>query len=504
MEDNDGQWLERALTREKESLEVGSEVIRELFKQYDQAGQEIRISVNDFLVRYEHEQGSANDKAAKSLNMAEMKEWKDSVDDWAKRINEEKDAAAKQLLQSRLKMVKCIASPSTRLELLSGQMGIVLDDLSAKNVRQMWNVFEALYSEAYYKKIFDIEQRYGSLREFKKLDSEMNDVLSYPWNGVNFVDRMAENIKMLYFQMQKKVTQGLRHGKGSKELSKELSDQLGASFKNIEILVRGESAYFHNEAIRSAYEAAGVKQYEYVAKLDRRTSDTCLSLDGQKFNVADAQRRINYPPMHPRCRSTTIEVADGMDESRLGDEPLPKDMTYEQWYMERVEGMSNKLPEFNPLSNPKIEKEIESNPSAVYGYSPKKGSPLDKFGVDWTNHEQVAAARAKRQEYLQNMEKKKIKLENEVAELKGKGMLIEDIARMMVEKRNTDRMQSYIDNNDFEALEAMKERNIQQYGRAEGPTPDKLFEKYGSWEELIYSSIRTSPAMDVLTGLYKQ
>ena len=170
---------------------------------------------------------------------------------------------------------------------------------------------------------------------------------------------------------------------------------------------------------------------------------------------------------------------------------------------------SNKKPtedkgtgKFDPLSNPKIAKEIESNSDAVYGYSPKKGSPLDKFGVDWTNQEQVASARAKRMEYLKNMEQKKVKLESEVTKLQSEGKSIEEIARKMSEKRNLDRMKSYDSNP--EGLAAMKERNIQQYGREEGPTPEQLFEKYGSWEEVIYGSVRTSPAMDVLTGLYKE
>lgn len=101
------------------------------------------------------------------------------------------------------------------------------------------------------------------------------------------------------------------------------------------------------------------------------------------------------------------------------------------------------------------------------------------------------------------MEQKKIKLESEVAKLQS-DMSIGEIARKMSEKRNLDRMQSYIDSNNSEGLAAMKERNIQQYGRAEGPTPEQLFEKYGSWEEVIYGSVRSSPAMDVLTGLYKQ
>ncbi|OKP90172.1 hypothetical protein [Paenibacillus sp. P32E] len=170
----------------------------------------------------------------------------------------------------------------------------------------------------------------------------------------------------------------------------------------------------------------------------------------------------------------------------------------------RIEDMGKGVPKFDPLSNPKIATEIEANPASIYGYSPKKGSPLDKFGVDWTDPKQVAFARTKRMEYLQNMEQKKIKLENEVAKLQSEGMSIEDIAKMKVEQRNSDRMQSYIDSNNYDGLAAMKERNTQQYGRPEGPTPEQLFAKYGSWDEVIYSSVRTSPAMDVLTGLYKQ
>ncbi|EEM02771.1 Hypothetical Cytosolic Protein [Bacillus pseudomycoides] len=39
-------------------------------------------------------------------------------------------------------------------------------------------------------------------------------------------------------------------------------------------------------------------------------------------------------------------------------------------------GVAGKI---DPLSNPKIAKEIEANSDAVYGYSHKQGSPIDKF-----------------------------------------------------------------------------------------------------------------------------
>ena len=34
------------------------------------------------------------------------------------------------------------------------------------------------------------------------------------------------------------------------------------------------------------------------------------------------------------------------------------------------------------------------------------------------------------------------------------------------------------------------ERNILEYGKAEGPTPEQLYKKYGSWENVIYGSLK--------------
>jgi SPP1 gp7 family putative phage head morphogenesis protein len=49
-----------------------------------------------------------------------------------------------------------------------------------------------------------------------------------------------------------------------------------------------------------------VKGYEWVSTLDRRTSEKCQSLDGQKFEVGKGP----VPPIHVRCRSTTVATLD--------------------------------------------------------------------------------------------------------------------------------------------------------------------------------------------------
>lgn len=47
-------------------------------------------------------------------------------------------------------------------------------------------------------------------------------------------------------------------------------------------------------------------EYKYVAKIDKKTSKICHTLNGKVFKVKDMVPGINAPPMHPWCRSTTV------------------------------------------------------------------------------------------------------------------------------------------------------------------------------------------------------
>ncbi len=49
-----------------------------------------------------------------------------------------------------------------------------------------------------------------------------------------------------------------------------------------------------------------VKGYEWVSTLDRKTTQKCKTLDGQKFKVGEGP----VPPVHIRCRSTTVADLD--------------------------------------------------------------------------------------------------------------------------------------------------------------------------------------------------
>ena len=154
--------------------------------------------------------------------------------------------------------------------------------------------------------------------------------------------------------------------------------------------------------------------------------------------------------------------------------------------------------EHNPMDNPKAAKDIIENPEAVYGFSPNPESTrIGKYAgkIDWTNFEQVAVARQTREAYHSV---------NEVMlqELYNSGYTAKDIAAKMVEERNMNRINSYINNGDLKGLEIVKQSNLETYGNELGMSLEQALEKYGSYEEIINATVRSNPGMDACTGLY--
>jgi SPP1 gp7 family putative phage head morphogenesis protein len=87
---------------------------------------------------------------------------------------------------------------------------------------------------------------------------------------------------------------------------------------NMARLIRTEGTYVFNEAQAKTWENSGIEEYVYSAFLDKRTSDICQNLDGQTFKWSDREPGVNFPPMHPNCRSTYL--LPDLDEEWLMDQ----------------------------------------------------------------------------------------------------------------------------------------------------------------------------------------
>ena len=154
----------------------------------------------------------------------------------------------------------------------------------------------------------------------------------------------------------------------------------------------------------------------------------------------------------------------------------------------------------NPRENPEAMKDVVENPDAVYGFSPDPDSK--RLGVyaeyDWTDPQFVAGAKEERRTYHESMHT----MMDILYAMRADGATMEEMARAVSTERNRLRLAAY--ENDPEGLETLKKSNLEAYGHEDGPTPDELFEKYGSWQEVLQKAFSTNMGMDACCGLYDE
>lgn len=202
-----------------------------------------------------------------------------------------------------------------------------------------------VYSDTYYRTIFAVQKGLGFGTTFTKLNNNAVDRAIYGrWLNMDFSSRIWYDKNKLLREMDTIVKQGFIRGDSVDKMTRELAKRMEVSKSNAATLVRTETAYMAAEATYKAYRGAGVKQYQYLATLDNRTSDICQSMDLKVFNLSEREEGVNWPPLHFNCRSTTmpyIEDNDGVRIARDADGKtynVPANMTYKQWYKKHVVG----------------------------------------------------------------------------------------------------------------------------------------------------------------------
>ena len=152
----------------------------------------------------------------------------------------------------------------------------------------------------------------------------------------------------------------------------------------------------------------------------------------------------------------------------------------------------------DPRMNSKAMEDIVVDANAIYGFSPDPNSKrLGEYATyDWSDPEVVEKARQDRIKYLADFDQQY----DLWIKMAGEGKSTEEIARAVSAKRNETRLLSYKDNP--EGLKKVMKSNLETYGNENGPTPESLFEKYGSWEKVIIKSFSSNSGMDACLGLY--
>ncbi len=355
-------WINRALKREQESYLMGQELNKALLEKYRGSSSEIRKQITDFYTRYANENGLTYDDAVKIINRDEYREFKKSLDEYVKEYTTETDPRRAAILKAKVDAM-AYRSRITRLEAVNTQIECTIDKLYLESVNELNKGFEKVFKNSFKGKMLDIVDRFkssvvGAFKGITKMfkgpkdtekffkgkeinfsekfidDKIVKDVISYPWCGNHFSDRLWKNKENLIFNMRDILSRGLLQGTSLPQMAKEMAEKTGQSYKTAYNLVETETTHFHEEANFRAYEAAGIEKYQFWSEHELSVCSTCADLDMKVFDVKDRKEGINAPPIHPRCRCVTVEYDPEEKEDYInsGLEPPEDRETWQQWY----------------------------------------------------------------------------------------------------------------------------------------------------------------------------
>lgn len=235
-----------------------------------------------------------------------------------------------------------------RLERLSADLDSMRESIYHSEKKGSDTFYSDLMKDSYYKATFDLQQQTGLAYSFSDLpETEIKRLQGLKWTGEAYSDRIWSNTGALASSVKDELLVSLMTGRSVRDTSRAIAERFEVGQNKARRLVRTESAFFHNQMELLSYEDAEITKYRFVAVLDRRTSHICQEHDNKVYDTDKAIPGVNYPPLHPWCRSTTIAHDDDIDYSKLERrarnpetgkvEYVPADMSYKEWYDKYVE-----------------------------------------------------------------------------------------------------------------------------------------------------------------------
>ena len=331
-------WIQRTLERSRADIRSADEVVKTINESFYNCLKEIEKEISVLYYRYAEDNELDYDLATKLLTGDEYKSFRMGLEEYMDLI----DSPEIQLELNTL-------STRSRISHLEETFFNIQKQIDKAYIYQHEAV-ESLMKESlqtnYHRVIFDIGVATGeiAIKDFHKLTiGEIIKEFERPWSGKNFSERIWKNRAKLKDALEEEIVKMAISGADCTQTIESVAKKMDVSKKAAATLVHTEQAYFSSLGTLKAYSEMGVDKYIYIATLDFRTSDICRDLDHEVFSIKDAQAGVNYPPMHPRCRSTTAPYTGAMQGTRTARDmfnnevKVDKSLNYKEWHKKYVE-----------------------------------------------------------------------------------------------------------------------------------------------------------------------
>ncbi len=334
---NQDYWKKRFEALNESLLKDGMDYYDDAEKSFRRAQSAIDKDIAAWYQRFaENNQMSLQD-AKKLLKKDELEEFRWTVEDYIKHGKENGISAdwAKQLENASARF------HISRLEALKIEIQQHLESLYGNYLDGLDAAMRRIYQDAYYKTAYTMQEGFHTGFEVASIpESAVDAVIKKPWaaDGLNFSDRIWRDKDRLLRTLQDELTQGLIRGDRQDDIVRRFAKRMGVSLSNAGRLIATESAFFAAKGELDNMKELGVEKYQFIATLDRRTSDICRSMDMKIIPMKDFQPGVTAPPLHCWCRSCTVpymgENPDGLRAAR--DEKgktayVPGEMSYKDW-----------------------------------------------------------------------------------------------------------------------------------------------------------------------------
>lgn len=283
------------------------DIEKKLMLYYQQALEAIEADLSALYAELADEEGLDMIAAGRVLRGDEFQSWRLRIREYAEEIKQVGDTKLVREIESMSLM-----SRISRLDKLYSETCMELSKLASKFDVQLSEFLGEAYSDCYHRGLFSIGRYLGLYSVPAKVDSEkLAKVLSYPWSGKTYSERIWNNQAKLAEVLQNQLLAGMHRGISNDELSRILASQMNVGLSDAQRLIRTELNYFHNQAALDSVRDAGMRYYRFIATLDKRTSPACREHDGKVYSVDEASPGSNMPPLHPHCRSTIAGSVKG-------------------------------------------------------------------------------------------------------------------------------------------------------------------------------------------------
>lgn len=333
-------WAERFTQLEESNHREAEKVMQDVEAAYRAATRQIESDISRWYRRFADNNGVVSmAEARRLLSSRELKEFKWTVGDYARHAKENGVTAdwTKQLENASARW------HVSRLEAIRLEMQNTVEVLFGNQLDSLDALAKSTFLSTYNHTAYEIQKGLGIGFDIAGLNpAAIRTAIYKPWtlDGRNFSDRIWANKSALISELHKQLSQNLMLGGNLDRVVEQIEKKMGVSKYNAGRLVYTENAYIQAVATGESYRETGVKQFEFIATLDERTSDICQSMDGNVFDIKDYQPGVTVPPLHPWCRSCTApHFADmkGIGE-RFARDPdtgeryfVPRDMKYPEW-----------------------------------------------------------------------------------------------------------------------------------------------------------------------------